>query len=34
MKFVFVEESWEDNMYCQKTDKQKLKSNNELFKDI
>ena len=34
MKFVFVEESWEDYLYWQKTDKQKLKRINELLKDI
>ncbi|MBK7641081.1 MAG: type II toxin-antitoxin system YoeB family toxin [Bacteroidetes bacterium] len=26
MKFVFVEESWEDYLYWQKTDKKTLKS--------
>jgi len=30
MKFVFVEESWEDYLYWQKTDKQKLKRINDL----
>ena len=34
MKLVFVEESWEDYLYWQKTDKQKLKKINELLKDI
>lgn len=34
MKFVFVEESWEDYLYWQKTDKKKLKRINELLKDI
>ncbi len=34
MKFVFVEESWEDYLYLQKTDKNKLKRINELLKDI
>lgn len=34
MKFVFVEESWEDYLYWQKTDKNKLKRINELLKDI
>jgi toxin YoeB len=34
VKFVFVEESWEDYLYWQKTDKQKLKRINELLKDI
>jgi len=34
MKFVFVEESWEDYLYWQKTDKQKLKRINEQLKDI
>lgn len=34
MKLVFVEESWEDYLYWQKTDKQKLKKINELLKEI
>lgn len=34
MKFVFVEESWEDYLYWQQTDKKKLKRINELLKDI
>jgi toxin YoeB len=34
MKLVFVEESWEDYLYWQKTDKQKLKKINELLIDI
>ena len=34
MKFVFVEESWEDYLYWLKTDKKKLKRINELLKDI
>jgi toxin YoeB len=34
MKFVFVDESWEDYLYWQKTDKKKLKRINDLLKDI
>lgn len=34
MKFVFVEESWEDYLYWQNTDTKKLKKINELLKDI
>lgn len=34
MKFIFVDESWEDYLYWQKTDKMKLKRINELLKDI
>ena len=34
MKYVFVDESWEDYLYWQKTDKKKLKKINELLKDI
>ena len=34
MKFVFTELSWEDYLYWQKNDKQKLKRINELLKDI
>lgn len=34
MKFVFVEESWEDYLYWQNTDKKKLKRINELLQDI
>lgn len=34
MKFVFVEESWEDYLYWQKTDKKILLKINDLLKDI
>ena len=34
MKYVFVDESWEDYLYWQKTDKKKLKKINEILKDI
>ena len=34
MKFVFTELSWEDYLYWQKNDKQKLKRIHELLKDI
>ena len=34
MKYIFVDESWEDYLYWQKTDKSKLKKINELIKDI
>jgi len=34
MKLVFVDESWEDYLYWQKTDKKKLKRINDLIKDI
>ncbi len=34
MKFVFVEESWEDYLYWQKTDKKMLQKINTLLKDI
>ena len=34
MTYKFVEESWEDYLYWQKTDKKKLKRINELLKDI
>jgi len=34
MKIVFVDESWEDYLYWQKTDKSKLKKINELIKGI
>lgn len=34
MKYVFVDESWEDYLYCQKTDKKLLLRINELLKDI
>ncbi len=34
MKYVFVEESWDDYLYWQQTDKKKLKKINELLKDI
>jgi toxin YoeB len=34
MKLIFVDESWEDYLYWQKTDKQMLKKINELIKDI
>ncbi|MCZ7603416.1 MAG: Txe/YoeB family addiction module toxin [Ignavibacteriales bacterium] len=34
MKYLFVEESWDDYLYWQKTDKKILKRINELLKDI
>jgi len=34
MKYVFVEESWEDYIYWQANDKKMLKRINELLKDI
>lgn len=34
MKYVFVDESWEDYLYWQITDKKKMKKINELLKDI
>ena len=34
MKFVFTELSFEDYLFWQKNDKQKLKRINELLKDI
>jgi toxin YoeB len=34
MKYVFVDESWEDYLYWQKTDKKLLKRINQLLKDI
>lgn len=33
MKLVFVDESWEDYLYWQKTDKKMLKRINSLIKD-
>lgn len=34
MKFIFVDESWEDYLFWQKTNKKNLKRINELLKDI
>ncbi len=34
MKYIFVDESWEDYLHWQKNDKQKLKRINDLLKDI
>jgi len=34
MKYVFVDESWEDYLYWQSTDKKVLKRINVLLKDI
>ena len=34
MRFVFTELAWEDYLFCQKIEKQKLKRINELLKDI
>lgn len=34
MKYIFVDESWEDYLYWQATDKKKVKKINELLKDI
>ncbi len=34
MKYMFVDESWEDYLYWQQTDKKKLLRINALLKDI
>ena len=34
MKYVFVDESWEDYLYWQKTNKKTLERINALIKDI
>lgn len=34
MRLIFVDESWEDYLYWQKTDKKIAKKINELIKDI
>jgi len=34
MKYTFVDESWEDYLYWQKTDNKKLKRINDLLRDI
>jgi len=34
VKYTFVDESWEDYLYCQNTDKKMVKKINELLKDI
>ena len=34
MRYVFVDESWEDYLYWQKIDKKMLKRINSLLKDI
>ena len=34
MKYIFVDESWEDYLYWQNTDKKILKRINKLLKDI
>lgn len=34
MRLVFVDESWEDYLYWQKTDNKTLKRINKLIKDI
>ena len=34
MKYIFVDESWEDYLYWQSTDKKMLKRINDLLKDI
>lgn len=34
MKYIFVDESWEDYLCWQQTDKKRLKRINELLKDI
>ena len=33
MKYTFVDESWDDYLYWQETDKKKLKWFNDLLKD-
>ena len=34
MKYIFVDESWDDYLYWQKTDKSKFEKINKLIKDI
>jgi toxin YoeB len=34
MKYIFVDESWEDYLYWQKTNQKYVKKINELLKDI
>ncbi len=34
MKYIFVDESWEDYLYWQKNDKKSLERINDLLKDI
>jgi toxin YoeB len=34
MKYIFVDESWEDYLYWQKTDKKIISRINDLLKDI
>lgn len=34
MKYIFVDESWEDYLYWQKTDKKIVKRINNLLKEI
>lgn len=34
MKYIFVDESWEDYLYWQKTNKKILQKINQLLKDI
>jgi toxin YoeB len=34
MKYIFVDESWEDYLYWQKTDKKILSRINDILKDI
>ena len=34
MKYIFVDESWEDYLYWQKNNKKTLKRINDLLKDI
>ncbi len=34
MKYIFVDESWEDYLYWQKFDKKKIKRINDLLRDI
>ncbi len=34
MKYIFVDESWEDYLYWRRTDKKILKRINKLLKDI
>jgi len=34
MKYIFVDESWEDYLYWQSVDKKMLKRINDLLKDI
>ena len=34
MRYIFIDLAWDEYLFCQKNDKQKINKINELLKDI